>query len=197
MWIKILNPGNIWYKDQIGSVLNVEEAVTEGCYKVKGSNLIIDKNDCQILNYDNHHNDLFNKLLIRFMELKQKELSSKYNYFTLDDSLSILNWSYETAEYVAKEIDENSRIHRSGLRMHNCPFCMCFRCDDCPYAQKHGKCPRPGSDYSYIPPTLISGFNWTPLWERAKYDLGIKELTVRSEERRVGKECRSRWSPYH
>ena len=24
---------------------------------------------------------------------------------------------------------------------------------------------------------------------------GIKEL--RSEERRVGKECRSRWSPYH
>ena len=23
------------------------------------------------------------------------------------------------------------------------------------------------------------------------------EVTVRSEERRVGKECRSRWSPYH
>ena len=23
------------------------------------------------------------------------------------------------------------------------------------------------------------------------------ELTQRSEERRVGKECRSRWSPYH
>ena len=23
------------------------------------------------------------------------------------------------------------------------------------------------------------------------------EATVRSEERRVGKECRSRWSPYH
>ena len=22
-------------------------------------------------------------------------------------------------------------------------------------------------------------------------------LTIRSEERRVGKECRSRWSPYH
>ena len=29
---------------------------------------------------------------------------------------------------------------------------------------------------------------------------GMKELTqvfMRSEERRVGKECRSRWSPYH
>ena len=28
-------------------------------------------------------------------------------------------------------------------------------------------------------------------------DSGVKNLTVRSEERRVGKECRSRWSPYH
>src|SRR2546426_9105975 len=27
--------------------------------------------------------------------------------------------------------------------------------------------------------------------------LGIAVLSVRSEERRVGKECRSRWSPYH
>ena len=26
---------------------------------------------------------------------------------------------------------------------------------------------------------------------------GIKKLKERSEERRVGKECRSRWSPYH
>src|SRR3712207_7462538 len=26
---------------------------------------------------------------------------------------------------------------------------------------------------------------------------GDAELLVRSEERRVGKECRSRWSPYH
>ena len=25
----------------------------------------------------------------------------------------------------------------------------------------------------------------------------IAELVQRSEERRVGKECRSRWSPYH
>src|SRR3712207_3649217 len=26
---------------------------------------------------------------------------------------------------------------------------------------------------------------------------GMREGTARSEERRVGKECRSRWSPYH
>ncbi len=30
------------------------------------------------------------------------------------------------------------------------------------------------------------------------YDRGINvSHTTRSEERRVGKECRSRWSPYH
>ena len=28
-------------------------------------------------------------------------------------------------------------------------------------------------------------------------NITITELTERSEERRVGKECRSRWSPYH
>ena len=31
--------------------------------------------------------------------------------------------------------------------------------------------------------------------DEAKTDLFEKD--VRSEERRVGKECRSRWSPYH
>ena len=31
----------------------------------------------------------------------------------------------------------------------------------------------------------------------AKEDVNIREEPSRSEERRVGKECRSRWSPYH
>ena len=31
-----------------------------------------------------------------------------------------------------------------------------------------------------------------------EFDIPLKEIkAVRSEERRVGKECRSRWSPYH
>ena len=42
---------------------------------------------------------------------------------------------------------------------------------------------------------------WKPLGEVAELKRGQKvtkqELTTRSEERRVGKECRSRWSPYH
>ena len=28
-------------------------------------------------------------------------------------------------------------------------------------------------------------------------DIGYYKGSIRSEERRVGKECRSRWSPYH
>ena len=31
----------------------------------------------------------------------------------------------------------------------------------------------------------------------AEYARGIADIDDRSEERRVGKECRSRWSPYH
>ena len=34
------------------------------------------------------------------------------------------------------------------------------------------------------------------IWIGNKSD-DILELEVRSEERRVGKECRSRWAPYH
>ena len=50
---------------------------------------------------------------------------------------------------------------------------------------------------------LISNNDWTVFFTRPLY-LVILALTVfslfacfRSEERRVGKECRSRWSPYH
>ena len=32
---------------------------------------------------------------------------------------------------------------------------------------------------------------------RSMWKAGISEEQIRSEERRVGKECRSRWSPYH
>ena len=30
-----------------------------------------------------------------------------------------------------------------------------------------------------------------------KHKIGLIVSSIRSEERRVGKECRSRWSPYH
>src|SRR5256885_11706341 len=47
-----------------------------------------------------------------------------------------------------------------------------------------------GSHY-LTPADFAKIYNLKPL-----YDSGI-DGTGRSEERRVGKECRSRWSPYH
>ena len=35
------------------------------------------------------------------------------------------------------------------------------------------------------------------LMENTAFESVASELEERSEERRVGKECRSRWSPYH
>src|SRR3712207_9462148 len=37
------------------------------------------------------------------------------------------------------------------------------------------------------------GFDFSPVYNSDTFSLEL----VRSEERRVGKECRSRWSPYH
>ena len=34
-------------------------------------------------------------------------------------------------------------------------------------------------------------------WDKDDILLGVRGSQDRSEERRVGKECRSRWSPYH
>src|SRR5687767_15313897 len=43
----------------------------------------------------------------------------------------------------------------------------------------------------YLLPWLVAGLAAYALIE------GARSLQPRSEERRVGKECRSRWSPYH
>ena len=52
------------------------------------------------------------------------------------------------------------------------------------------------SDYEpcYIPPAREDTLNFVKKLSQ-KYE--VKLFTTRSEERRVGKECRSRWSPYH
>src|SRR5258705_10886922 len=46
-------------------------------------------------------------------------------------------------------------------------------------------------NYAYI--ALFAGFYWMSWVQFRRTDARV----VRSEERRVGKECRSRWSPYH
>ena len=50
------------------------------------------------------------------------------------------------------------------------------------------------------PPIPGDGYVWTPgywAWSDDDQDYYWVPGTWRSEERRVGKECRSRWSPYH
>ena len=57
------------------------------------------------------------------------------------------------------------------------------------------KCPYVERDISWM------YFNQRILLEAARPEVPLLErltfLGIRSEERRVGKECRSRWSPYH
>ena len=45
-----------------------------------------------------------------------------------------------------------------------------------------------------ILPGKIIGVGWNYVDHAKEFD---RPLVLRSEERRVGKECRSRWSPYH
>ena len=46
---------------------------------------------------------------------------------------------------------------------------------------------------------LISSIQFEPPIDSSEIDPAswIRLVKIRSEERRVGKECRSRWSPYH
>ena len=43
----------------------------------------------------------------------------------------------------------------------------------------------------------LPAFSLNTLLKRGLGQPGVDERLERSEERRVGKECRSRWSPYH
>ena len=45
-----------------------------------------------------------------------------------------------------------------------------------------------GAALAHVPPFLLTGLGLLA---------GSVVAQLRSEERRVGKECRSRWSPYH
>ena len=54
-----------------------------------------------------------------------------------------------------------------------------------------------------VPPEITNGRTYIPLrageeiFGRMSWLNDERIVTTRSEERRVGKECRSRWSPYH
>src|SRR2546426_9492125 len=46
------------------------------------------------------------------------------------------------------------------------------------------------------PVRILSEFSWKRPFQ-SSYSVIFVSFRTRSEERRVGKECRSRWSPYH
>ena len=62
---------------------------------------------------------------------------------------------------------------------------------------------RKGQNYLVDDYTRMASLNQSPevmgILKQMRKDLGFDRVRVyeRSEERRVGKECRSRWSPYH
>ena len=71
--------------------------------------------------------------------------------------------------------------------------------------EKEGPVITLGSDsyppYNYLNedgiPTGIDVELATEAFQRMGYEVKVVQINWRSEERRVGKECRSRWSPYH
>src|SRR5256885_12336033 len=46
-------------------------------------------------------------------------------------------------------------------------------------------------------PSKLMKSEWPPVTVAASKRFMCRRVNLRSEERRVGKECRSRWSPYH
>src|SRR5256886_10964398 len=56
---------------------------------------------------------------------------------------------------------------------------------------------RPPSTLNAQPSTALGLYTHIPFCRKRCHFCYFKVYTDRSEERRVGKECRSRWSPYH
>src|SRR5258707_15761567 len=68
------------------------------------------------------------------------------------------------------------------------------------FRKLYPKCENISVDYAILEPRSAKGENHSRIFCLPS-DFGWNDLgswtALRSEERRVGKECRSRWSPYH
>src|SRR3712207_2657814 len=70
--------------------------------------------------------------------------------------------------------------------------CQCWKGSECTRPGKH-----PVWAGELLGPFYEDGVTPTDPWRYASREYADVREWVRSEERRVGKECRSRWSPYH
>ena len=50
---------------------------------------------------------------------------------------------------------------------------------------------------SFSAPAIVMEINGKEIMMPIDWHIAVGDSETRSEERRVGKECRSRWSPYH
>ena len=83
------------------------------------------------------------------------------------------------------DTDIETTVHSHGIRLDNA-------FDGVPDVTQ--KSLQPGESFTYKIKFPDAGMYWYHPHVREDY---AQELGLRSEERRVGKECRSRWSPYH
>ena len=89
---------------------------------------------------------------------------------------ALINQAEATAE---EESSKVRAVHEPGFHV--------YFCDKLPDTDL-----RQGS--KLVSALWVTGSYWTT-WNPGAFENG--DNTSRSEERRVGKECRSRWSPYH
>src|SRR5256885_16311011 len=57
--------------------------------------------------------------------------------------------------------------------------------------------PRVNTDVELVRYATLTDFQGGVSNATSTFDINLPQYRTRSEERRVGKECRSRWSPYH
>src|ERR1035438_2740905 len=97
----------------------------------------------------------------------------------------------DRARFLLERLTEQARDSGAELPIHlNTPYVNSIRVED--------EIPYPGD--RAMERRIKSVIRWNAMAmvvRQNKYDHGIGGHISRSEERRVGKECRSRWSPYH
>ena len=122
-------------------------------------------------------------------QIADKDQTAKY-------ALKVFHPAYRTAEVVRSA--ESIAQYQSLVGLQVCARVILRKETHGDLIKQH-----PELEYAVLMP-WIEGDTWEdrvykqyPLSADESHQYGTYMASVRSEERRVGKECRSRWSPYH